>query len=122
MSGGSFDYMYSKIRDTYKGELDDPELEDILEGFCEVLKALEWWQSGDRSEEDYRKTVENFKKKWLNPINRACYPVRLKYPNPHRSSSGAYYDPTRCLLFTGYLTAELAENLGMSWVREETEE
>lgn len=31
MSGGSFDYMYSKIRDTYKGELHDQELEEMLE-------------------------------------------------------------------------------------------
>lgn len=55
MSGGSFDYMYSKIRDTYKGELHDQELEELLEDFCEVLKELEWWQSCDTSEERYAK-------------------------------------------------------------------
>lgn len=118
MSGGSFDYMYFKIRDTYQGELDDPDLESLLSDFCEVLKALEWWQSGDTSEEDYRKVAKDFKMQWLNLNNRACYPVRLSYPCPHKGSQGAYYDPTRRMIFTAYLTEELAENLGFRWCKE----
>lgn len=118
MSGGSFDYMYSKIRDTYQGELDDPELESLLSEFCEVLKALEWWQSGDTTEEDYRKRAKEFKMQWLSLNNRACYPVRLKYPGPHIGYQSAYFDPTRHLLFTSYLTEELAEHLGMNWHKE----
>ena len=33
---------------------------------CDVLHALEWWQSCDSSEAEYREKVANFKKKWMN--------------------------------------------------------
>ena len=37
------------------------------EGRCrDVLHDVEWWQSADISEEDYRKTVKRFKDKWFN--------------------------------------------------------
>lgn len=118
MSGGSFDYMYSKIRDTYKGELHDQELEEMLEDFCGLLKELEWWQSGDRSEEQYEKIVLDFKLRWIERGNRACYPVRVTSPGPFPQSSTCYFDPTRRLLFTGYMTDDLAKNLGIKWWRE----
>lgn len=66
MSGGSFNYMYLVIRDMYSGCLEDKELEELLDDFCQVLKELEWYQSCDTSEEDYREAVEQFKKKWLS--------------------------------------------------------
>ena len=118
MSGGSFDYMYSKIRDTYKGELHDQELEEMLEDFCEVLKALEWWQSCDRSEESYAKAVHEFKQNWLERNDRACYPVHMTSPGPFPQHSSAYFDPTRRLLFTAYITEDLANNLGIQWCKE----
>lgn len=40
MSGGSFNYMYSKIRDTYKGELHDQELEDRPQSKYDFLEIL----------------------------------------------------------------------------------
>lgn len=118
MSGGSFDYMYSKIRDTYKGELHDQELEEMLEDFCGLLKELEWWQSGDKSEEQYEKSVLDFKLRWIERGNRACYPVRVTSPGPFPEYSSAYFDPTRRLIFTAYLTEDLARNLGFKWWRE----
>lgn len=66
MSGGSFDYKYSDIRYTYEGRMCDKELEELLQDFCDLLHDLEWWQSGDTVEEDYRESVTVFKKKWLN--------------------------------------------------------
>ena len=66
MSGGSFDYTYNYIKEMYQGEMQDSDLEELLIDFCEVLHDLEWWQSGDISEEDYRETVRNFKSKWFS--------------------------------------------------------
>lgn len=118
MSGGSFDYMYAKIRDTYKGELHDQELEEMLDDFCVLLKELEWWQSNDTSEERYGKAVHEFKQNWLEKSNRACYPVRMTSPGPFPRCGSAYFDPTRRLLFTAYMTEELAKNLGFKWWKE----
>lgn len=66
MSGGSFNYKYTDIRYTYEGYMRDEELEELLQDFCDLLHDLEWWVSGDYSEEGYRKSVTEFKKKWLN--------------------------------------------------------
>lgn len=66
MSGGSFNYKYSDIRCTYEGHMCDEELEELLQDFCDLLHDLEWWESGDTLEEDYRKSVTVFKKTWLN--------------------------------------------------------
>lgn len=120
MSGGSFDYMYSKILDTYKGELRDRELEEMLEDFCEVLRKLEWWQSCDISEESYAEAVKEFKNDWLlkGKLDRACFPIVLTTPGIYPDHSSAYFDPTRHLIFTGYMTEELAKNLGFKWCKE----
>lgn len=65
MSGGSFDYLYNRIEETYREEMHDAELNELLIDFCKVLHDLEWWQSYDYSEGQYRLSVERFKKKWL---------------------------------------------------------
>ena len=65
MSGGSFDYMYYKIQETYSGEMRDPELNEMLKDFCRVLHDLEWWVSCDYGEDTYRQTVKEFKDKWF---------------------------------------------------------
>lgn len=69
MSGGSFDYMYAKIRSMYENEFDDDEMEDLFQDFCDILHDLEWWQSGDIGDETYRERVTAFKKKWLSGHN-----------------------------------------------------
>jgi len=120
MSGGSFNYMYSKIIETYGGEMCDPNMEQLLADFCKVLHDLEWWQSGDIAREDYGKTVKEFMDRWSPPRDRSCYPVTVHYPSPiGRHYTGGYFDPTRQLLFTGYMTAELATHLGITWEVEE---
>lgn len=65
MSGGSYNYMYSQIEDEYGGKMFDSQLNEMMSDLCKLLHDLEWWQSYDTSEETYRKTVTEFKKKWF---------------------------------------------------------
>ena len=69
MSGGSYSYIYSKLSEECENRMYDAEMNDLIQDLCEVLHDLEWWQSADKSEEDYRKTVNAFKKKWLRGNN-----------------------------------------------------
>lgn len=65
MSGGSYNYIYNRLLSECEGEMHDAEMDDLIKDLCEVLHDLEWWQSGDYSEDQYRETVSEFKKKWL---------------------------------------------------------
>lgn len=65
MSGGSYNYMYSRIEDTYVGEMFDSQLNAMMKDLVKVLHDLEWYVSCDYSEDTYRKTVTEFKKKWF---------------------------------------------------------
>ena len=65
MSGGHYNYKYSSIRDTYKGELENPLLEDLLEDVVELLRSLEWYRSGDTSQETYHQNIDIFIEKWI---------------------------------------------------------
>lgn len=66
MSGGSHNYISYKLEEECAGEMHDEELNGLIEDLCQVLHDLEWWQSGDISEAEYRNTVDEFKKKWLS--------------------------------------------------------
>ena len=66
MSGGSYCYKYSDIEEFYVGMMYDEELNEMLKDLVDVLHDVEWWQSADIGEEDYRKTVKAFKDKWFN--------------------------------------------------------
>ena len=65
MSGGSMGYIYSRVEEYCVGYMEDAEMNDLMKDLVEVLHDLEWWQSADTSEEDYRKTLARFKKKWF---------------------------------------------------------
>lgn len=65
MSGGSYNYMYSRIEYEYAGKMHDSQLNSMMKDLVDVLHDLEWWQSCDSSEERYRDTVRKFKKKWF---------------------------------------------------------
>lgn len=65
MSGGSYDYKSYVLEEYYVGKMYDTELDEMLKDLIEVLHDVEWWQSCDISEEDYRETVNKFKKKWF---------------------------------------------------------
>lgn len=64
-SGGSYDYLYHSIDEYYVGKMYDLELDDMIKDLVDLLHDLEWWQSGDYEEEDYRKEVKKFKSKWF---------------------------------------------------------
>lgn len=66
MSGGSYNYIYSKLLEECGGQMFDPEMDELITDLSEVLHDLEWWQSGDISETKYRTTVFNFKRKWFH--------------------------------------------------------
>lgn len=65
MSGGSYDYIYSKLLSECADRMYDPEMDDLIKDLAEVLHALEWWQSGDSSEDTYREKLAIFKAKWF---------------------------------------------------------
>lgn len=65
MSGGSYDYLYSRVDDTYCGKMFDPAMDELMADLVDVLHDLEWWRSNDTAEEDYRDTVATFKAKWM---------------------------------------------------------
>lgn len=66
MSGGSYNYIYDRLEDECVGRMYDIELDDLVKDLCDVLHDLEWWQSCDIGEENYRDTVKKFKEKWFS--------------------------------------------------------
>ena len=66
MSGGSYNYEYYRVEEEYVGSMYDAELDEMMEDLVKVLHDVEWWQSGDIGEDDYRKTVKAFKAKWFD--------------------------------------------------------
>lgn len=65
MSGGSYDYICYKLENECKGRMYDAEMDDLIADLSDLLHDLEWWQSGDYSEEPYRKALTEFKNKWF---------------------------------------------------------
>ena len=74
MSGGHYNYLCYTIEDTYEGELESPVLEEMLKDFCQLLKSLEWYKSGDTNEDDYYEDVDKFIEKWT----KSDEPIYLK--------------------------------------------
>ena len=65
MSGGSYNYIYNRLLMECADCMYDAEMNDMIVDLCDVLHDLEWWQSGDSSEEQYRETLKKFKAKWF---------------------------------------------------------
>ena len=63
-SGGSYEYAFYRL-DIYHNAVYDDELDLMIRDLQDVLHDLEWWKSGDSSEEDYRKSLNKFKEKWF---------------------------------------------------------
>ena len=66
MSGGSYNYLYSQVDEEYVGNMHDKELDDMMSDLVKLLHDLEWWQSDDYNEEQYREKVRQFKGKWFS--------------------------------------------------------
>lgn len=65
MSGGSYNYFYCELLDQCCGQMHDDELDVFVKDFALVLKDLEYWQSSDKAEKEYRERVNAFKDKWF---------------------------------------------------------
>lgn len=65
MSGGSYSYIYSRLEEECGGRMYDAEMNDLIKDLCDLLHTLEWWQSGDTSEDRYREKLSCFKAKWF---------------------------------------------------------
>lgn len=72
MSGGYFDYqdltLANAIFDDDKHPHDvfeDVEITNIVHDVFDLIHALDWYKSGDTSQEDYLKAKNEFKHKWL---------------------------------------------------------
>ena len=66
MSGGSYEYICYKVEEQCVGRMHDAEMDEMMKDLAKVLHDLEWWDSDDIGEEDYRKTLKKFKAKWFN--------------------------------------------------------
>lgn len=75
MSGGSYDYIYHKLRVECAQRMYDDEMNELIIDLADVLHDLEWWESGDYCEESYRNTLRAFKAKWFQGDREQ----RLKY-------------------------------------------
>lgn len=65
MSGGSYNYIYSRLSEECENKMYDAEMDDMIKDLCKILHDLEWWQSADSSEDEYRATLTRFKTKWF---------------------------------------------------------
>lgn len=65
MSGGSMDYIYSRIQENCVGRMGDVELNKLMKDIADLLYEREWYTSGDTGEDDWEKAKNKFKNKWL---------------------------------------------------------
>lgn len=65
MSGGSHNYICFRIEEDLVGKMHDRELDDLMNDVAKLAHDLEWWESGDTDEDDYRNAVSSFKEKWF---------------------------------------------------------
>ena len=88
MSGGSHNYAYGTIEDTYVDEMHDPILNEMMRDLVNVLYDLEWWQSGDYGEEKYRETVKEFKEKYFKNYNETTKQIIINEVNKILEEAG----------------------------------
>jgi len=81
MSGGRFDYFYSKLNELIadieydydlnkkiKLSTEERELKRLLIDLSSLFHDYEWWRSGDYSDDDFIKSFNKFKRKWLKEM------------------------------------------------------
>ena len=64
-SGGSHNYICYSIENNLVGQMRDMELDDLMKDIVKLAHDLEWADSSDITDEDYFKTVKEFKNKWF---------------------------------------------------------
>ena len=81
MSGGRFDYFYSKLNEMLgdmeydydlnkkiKLSAEERILKRLLTDLSSLLHDYVWWKSGDDLEEDFIRSFIKFLKKWLKEV------------------------------------------------------
>lgn len=73
MSGGHFEYKDSYLKDeifNYSNEcwnaLEDREISELVWDILTLIRAFDWYKSGDTRKETYLKAKDEFKKKWFS--------------------------------------------------------
>ena len=69
MSGGALNYFYASLED-HVGDFRDKELDDLVKDLADLFYALEWCESGDTCDGDYREAKDKFKAKWFGKGSR----------------------------------------------------
>ena len=64
MSGGSMDYLYSKIEYAAR-QIPDKEIRKLAFDFAELMHDCEWYVDCGIGEETWLKTLNTFKQKWF---------------------------------------------------------
>ena len=64
MSGGSMNYICFTVAEAADC-VRDKEIHDLMVDLSDLLHDLEWYESGDYSEEPYKKRLAEFKAKWF---------------------------------------------------------
>ena len=65
MSGGYYNYVYSKVREG-ADYAQDKEIKALIEDLADLLHDEEWYESGDYGKQHYVESLKTFKKKWLH--------------------------------------------------------
>lgn len=72
MSGGTFDYIDSRLKNEifgYSGEfnnaLEDLEISKLVWDVLDLLHNFDWYKAGDTDEDSYKEAMKKFKEKWF---------------------------------------------------------
>jgi hypothetical protein len=65
MSGGSHNYICYQIEEELVGTMHDKELDDLMKDIAELAHDVEWYDSSDIGETEYKESVKKFKNKWF---------------------------------------------------------
>ena len=68
MSGGSYNYVFSRVREG-ADYTQDKEIKALIVDLADLLHDEEWFESGDYGKQEYVESLKAFKKKWLHQAN-----------------------------------------------------
>lgn len=90
MSGGSYNYTFGRVEDEYVGRMYDVVMNEMMQDLVYLLNRLEWWQSGDICEDDYRLVVQEFKKKYFKEYSKTSKEIIIRAVNEIMEDAGLF--------------------------------
>lgn len=95
MSGGHFNYVDSQLKSEIFGwdnkpsnVFEDVEISELVWDVLNLIRAFDWYKSGDTMKETYLKAKAEFKKKWLG--NRGVRVRRIVDETLQRTKTELY--------------------------------